>query len=476
MRDKPCKDWRSMSQFWRSGAVIAAVLFLEACAFYTIGAIASAGLRLPEVRLPFWMVLLAVAWAFLLSLYVQTTRLSLNLRGVVGLTVSLVLLLLLANWSTGLGVFPVGKVMGGVHAAVTLAVIVVLLLFIWWRGASIAQDEMGLETVRGSFQWGLMVVFLAVIINSFSSARVVSGFLIVGYFALGLGGMALARFTSETGKDMGISRQWLMLIGASIGAVVLAGLLISMLGLGGLDDVTRAILRLVGTVGGWILRPFILASGYLVGLLVEFSHWLAQRLGGGDLSNFDLAQEQIRQFQENMARQGAGKSPPTALLMALRWLAFLAASFLIVWVLFRVFRFRRPWRTSGEVEETRESLFTWTGAGNDLSTLLGDWWDNLVKASEREGCRQAVARDARQIYYGLLALARRLGRPRQEWQTPVEHQSVMQGLLPDEPVARIVGDFQAVHYGQGQLDEAELARLQEAWAAVSKPQSGGLAK
>jgi len=43
-------------------------------------------------------------------------------------------------------------------------------------------------------------------------------------------------------------------------------------------------------------------------------------------------------------------------------------------------------------------------------------------------------------------------------------------------VARIVGDFQAVHYGQGQLDEAELARLQEAWAAVSKPQSGGLAK
>ncbi len=460
-----------MSQFWRTSAITGAALFLETAAFYLVIAMASAAVQLPQARLPFWMVGLALVWAFLLSLYVQTVRFSLNLRGALGLVLSLVSLLLMASWSTGLGFLPLGPILNGdLETVATLVLTLAFLLLVWWRGSSLAHDEVLLETVRGSFQWGLAAVFAAALVDSFTEAKVASGFLIVSFFGVGLAGMALARFTSESGADQGMSRQWFLAIGASIGAVLLVGVAISALGMGGLDDVTRAALRVVGTAGTWVLRPVLLVSGYLVGLLVELSHWLARMFGGGDLSSLEVAQQQIRQFHESLQKEGLGGGPPQALLTALKWLAFLAASLLVGWVLFRAFRFRRLWRAESEVQETRESLFTWTGAGQDLSSLLGDWWNNLVKASEREEGRRVAPRDPREVYHALLLLAQRLGRPRREWQTPREHQVALQGVLPVEPVGRIVGDFQLVHYGQGRVDDAEMARLLQAWAALNQPE------
>jgi hypothetical protein len=403
-------------------------------------------------------------------MYVQSAPLSLNLRGVLGLALSLVSLLVLANWSTGLGLLPLGQIMhGDLKTVATLVVTLAFLVVVWWRGSTIAHDEMGLDTVRGSFQWGLAVVFLAVVINSFTEARVASGFLVLSYFAVGLAGMALARFTSEAGGGQGMSRDWFIIIGASIGGVLLAGVAVSALGMGGLDDVTRAILRLVGAVGTWVLRPIIFVSGHLVGLLIDLGHWLARVLGGGDLSSLEVAREEMRRFHESLARQGPGAGPPAALVAALKWAAFLLALLITGWVLFRAFQFRRRWRADAEVQETRESLFTWTGASHDLSSLLSEWWNNLVRASEGDQ-RRPPPRDPREIYHALLALAQRRGRPRREWQTPVEHQAVLQGVLPAQPVDRIVGDFQLVHYGHGRVDDAELERLFQAWAAVNQPE------
>jgi hypothetical protein len=443
---------------------------MEAAAFYLIITMVSAALQLPEAGLPFWMVVLALVWSFLLSMYVQTIRFSLNLRGFVGLVLSLVSLLMLANWSTGLGFLPLDQLLGGdLKTVATLVITLAFLLLVWWRGSSLAHDEVALEVVRGSFQWGLVVVFVAVLVNSFTGAKVVSGFLVISFFGVGLAGMALARFTSESGGDLGMSRQWFLAIGASIGAVLLVGVAISALGLGGLDDVTRAILRVVGTVGTWVLRPIIIVSGYLVSLLVDLGHWLTRVLGGGDLSSLERAQEEIRQFHESLQKDGRGAGPPAALLTALKGLAFLVAASLAGWVVFRVFRFRGLRRALSEVQETRESLFTWTGASQDLSSLLGEWWNNLVKASEGEGPRRAAPRDPREVYHALLELAQRLGQPRREWQTPREHQGALVQVLPAEPVGRIVTDFQLVHYGQGRVDDAEMERLLQAWAALSQP-------
>ena len=61
-------------------------------------------------------------------------------------------------------------------------------------------------------------------------------------------------------------------------------------------------------------------------------------------------------------------------------MGFLAGTVIAEWLLYRVFRFRRLFRQKGQVEETRESLFSWSRANQDLSGLISDWLNGLATA------------------------------------------------------------------------------------------------
>jgi hypothetical protein len=455
-----------MSQFWRNSLIIGIALFLETCAFYLVFTIVTTIIQLPEAGIPFWLVFLALLWAFILSWYIQTISFSLNLRGVFGLIVSIVSLLILSNLSTGSGLIPFGIILGGdLLTAFAIVLSLAFLVVLWWRGGTMAQDDITLDSIRSTFQWGLVVVFIAVLIDALTSANVINGFLIVGFFGVGLVGLSLARFSSESGDSAAMSRDWLVPICVTVGGVLLLGLLISALGMGGLDDVTRAILGWVGNAGLWILRPILLGLGLIAAGLVALGNWLASVLGGGDLRGLELAQEQIRQFHQSLEEVEQG-GPPPVLIALLKWSAFLGASALVVWLLFRLFRFRRFLRNTGEVEETRESLFTWERANQDLVSLLNRWWNNLVQGVGGEGQRPSAPRNPRELYYSFLVLAEELGYPRREWQTPKEHQRTLGWLLPPEPVGHIVDGFQLVHYGHGQIDDGRMQQLLKDWSAI----------
>ena len=455
-----------MSQFWRTSAITGTALFLEAAGAYLAIAVFTALTNTAGARLPLWLIFVALAWAFLLSLYIQTIRFSLNLRGVAGLAVSLLSLLVLANLNTGTGFLPVAQILGGdLQTAFALALTFVFLVVLWWRGSSLAHDDVSLETVRNAFQWGLAVVIGAVIIDSLVAAEIVSGFLIMGFFAVGLLGLALARFSTESADTQVMSREWFIPIGAAVGAVLLLGLLISALGMGGLDDVTRAILRAGGTVGGWILKPILLGLGYVAAALVAFGTWLTTILGGGDLSGLNEAQEQMRRFHEDL-QDLEGGGPPGWVYALMKWVAFLVATLLAGWLLFRVFRFRRLLRRSGDVEEVRESLFTWGKANDDVSGLLGGWWNNLVQKATAEEERIPDPENPREVYHRFLELSGRTGHPKSEGQTPREHQGGLENSLPPEPVDRIVGGFQGSHYGNREVGRREMDGLLQDWAAL----------
>ena len=139
-----------------------------------------------------------------------------------------------------------------------------------------------------------------------------------------------------------------------------------------------------------------------------------------------------------------------------------------IWILYRVFRFRRLLRVPGEVEETRESLFSWKRANDDLAALLSEWWNNLASAGNRGDKPDPEPRTPREFYHALLRVASRLGRPREEWQTPREHQGTLQGLLPGEPVRRIVDGFQSAHYGDIEPGQQEIEALHQAWSGMSE--------
>ena len=448
-----------MSQFWRASAVTGTALFLEAVGAYLAIAVFTALSNTLGAKLPLWLVLIALLWSFILSLYVQTIRFSLNLRGVIGLFISCLSLLVLANLNTGLGFFPVGKILyGDLHTAVAVALSFVFLAALWWRGTSLAHDEVTLDTVRTAFQWALAVLIAAVIIDSLIPERVVNGFLVLGFFAVGLLGLSLARFSAESGDLSVMSREWFLPIGAAVGAVLLLALLISGLGLGGLDDVTRAILRVIGRISEWLLKPVLLGLGYIAEVLVMFGKWLTTIMGGGDLSGLNEAQEQLRRFHESLEDVEGGGMPQWVYTL-LKWAVFLIATLVIGFVLFRVFRFRRLFRLGADVQEVRESLFTWDKANADVSGVIEGWWNSLVQRATADDKAEPDPENPREVYHRFLRISDDMGHPKGEGQTPREHQGEVTEELPAQPVERIVGGFHSAHYGKHPAGSGEMQIL-----------------
>ena len=455
-----------MSKFVRVSVLTGASLFLEGCALYLIFTIVFSLMGLPEARIPFWLTLLTLLWSFLLSLYLQTIRFSLNLRGFLGLVISVASLIFLANLSHHLGLIPIGTILAGrwvdgIIVAITLAFFTVL----WWRGGALAHDDVSLDTIRDSFQWGMVVVVIAVLIDSLTPKEITSSIFILSYFGVGLAGLSLARFSWESADSQPMSRDWLIPIGVTVGGVLLLGLIISGLGLWGVDELLRDLLHMIGTAGLWILKPVLLGLGLIAAALVSLGNWISSVFGGGELQALGEAQEQLRNLRESLDND-APPGFPALLAALLKGLAFFSAAAVAGWLLFRLFRFRSRGRQATTVEETRESLFTWGKAGKDLEAMLNDWWSGVMPGARVKEEPLPEPQDPREVYHSFLVLATQAGHPRYEWQSPKEHQNSLGWALPAEPVSRIVEGFQLTHYGQTEVPPPEMQRLLRDWYAL----------
>ena len=431
-----------MTTFARGAFVTCVTLFLEAFAIYLIGRLLSNAVRLPEAGIPLGIAMVAIGWSFTLSWYVQNIRFSLNLRGVFGLVVSALSLLILAGLSMGAGWFPIGLVFSGdLNALASLALAATLLLLLWWRGTATARDDVTLDVVRNAFVRGVIIVMVAVAADSLLPANIIRLPVLVLYFAVGLVGLALSRFAIDSGVSQ-ISRRWLAAIVVSIAAVLLAALILGAIGVGGLDELAKAIVRGIGFLGLWTLRPILLLLGLLAAGLVAVGNWISGFFGGGDLSGLELARLQIEEFHESL-REVEGGGPPNVILTVIKWLAFLLVVSLAGWVLFRMFRRRRLAGNDYADAETRESTFTLQAAGQDVADALASWFNWAANLSRR----RPRPTNPREVYHRMLDVARSVGFARRPWQTPQEHRREANQALPDPPVARIVGEFQRYHYG-----------------------------
>lgn len=431
-----------MTTFARGAFVTCVTLFLEAFAIYLIGRLLSNAIRLPEAGIPLAIAMVAIAWSFILSWYVQNIRFSLNLRGIFGLVISALSLLVLAGVSMGAGWFPIGLVFSGdLDAVASLALAAALLLLLWWRGTATARDDVTLDVIRNAFVRGVVIVLIAAAADPLMPADIIRLPVLVLYFAIGLGGLALSRFAIDSGVSQ-ISRRWLAAIVVSIGAVLLVSLILGAIGVGGLDQLAKAVVRGVGFLGLWTLRPMLLLLGLLAAGLVAVGNWISGFFGGGDLSGLELARLQIEEFHESL-REVEGDGPPNVILTVIKWLAFLLALSLAGWVLFRMFRRRRLSGNDYADAETRESTFTLQAAGQDVTDTLASWFNWAANLSRR----RPPPTNPREVYHRMLDIARAVGFGRRAWQTPQEHRREANRALPDPPVARIVDEFQRYHYG-----------------------------
>ena len=438
-----------MGSFARAAMITVIALFLEGFALYLGCRLLANVLRLPDAAIPLGIAALAMGWSFLLSWYVQTIRFSLNLRGIIGLVLSAVSVLVLAGASMGAGWFPIGQVLSGdLKTVAALGVTGLFMLLLWWRGTAIARDDVNLDVVRNAFVRGVVVVIVVVVADALLPVDIVRLPLLLVYFAVGLAGLAVSRFSSE-GAAGHMNRGWMMAIIASVAVVLLLAVILGALGVGGLDEVARAMVRGVAFLGLWTLRPVLLLLGLLAAGLVAIGNWVSGLFGGGDLSGLELARLQIEEFHESL-REVEGDGPPSVILTIIKWLAFLAVLSLAGFALYRMFRRRRLIGGNYAEGEVRESIFSWEGAGQDVADALGNWanWASNLRR------RRPPPTTPREVYHRMLEVASAVGFPRRQAQTPHEHRADVQEILPGPPVGRIVNSFQRYFYGT-RRDEAD---------------------
>jgi len=250
--------------------------------------------------------------------------------------------------------------------------------------------------------------------------------------------------------------------------VVFLGLIISAIGLGGLDDVTKEIVKFAGNAGFWILRPILLLMGLIAGLIVGLANWASGMFGSGDFTALENAQARLNDFHEGLREQAEEKEASTALVTTLKWMALSIVSLIVGYLVYRLFRSRRFTGKEEDVEETRESLFTWKRANDDVTGMLAKWWNRMFPVKEKglDGGKEPAT--PREFYHGFLGLASRLGRPRRDWETPNEHQRGIWGLLPTDPVYRIVQRFQHSHYGRSESDSTGIDDLRQDWEEINE--------
>jgi hypothetical protein len=432
-------------------------LFLESCTLYLIFATVAHVTKLEQLQLPLWLVIVALAWGCGLSLWILNLRVTPVLRGLVGIATGLPSLLVLTAWNAGQALSPIALLVPPEPGGIGLFVgSMIFLLIVWWRGVELSREEATLDSVRTAFQIGMIALLLAALIDAATEGRIVSGFFVVGFFSVGLAGMALARFSADGNEQREMSSQWLWPIAACVAVVLALGLLISGLGLGGLDDVTRAAVGLIGNVGYRILEPVLIAIGLLAGALVSIGNWFSGMLGGGDIEGLLEAQRRIDEFHESL-REIEPEAGGNVLFTVLQWAAAALGAAVAVGAVYWLFRHRRNRGGNSEYVETRESLFSLKRAGDDMSGALGGLFSGLFGGPPR---RRRTFHSPRDYYHALLEQAGRAGRPKEEWETPREHQRGLLGVLPADPVARIVDEFQNAHYGAAPLSPELLERLE----------------
>ena len=446
-----------MQLTWRARAVTAVAIFLESCTLYLLVAVFSHFAKFEPLQMPFWLVLAALAWGFALSSLVLSMRVTPALRGGIGLGLGAPSLLILTAWNGGQLIHPFGLLQSGGLAGVGLFVgSLIFLMIIWWRGIELSREEVTLDTVRSALQVGMVALLAAALIDAATEGAIVSGYLVIGFFAAGLPGMALARFSAESGAERPMPSRWIWPIAACVGGVLALGLVISGLALGGLDDVTRAVVGTVGAVGLRILEPVLMVIGFLAGALVSVGNWFSELMGGGDMEGLLEAQRRIDQFHESL-RDAEADGGDSATFVVMKWAAAVIGVAVAAGVVYGLFRARRRFSRDPEVMESRESLFSIKQAGDDLGETLGGILSGLRGGGRR---RRRVFRSPRDYYHALLELARRAGHPKEGWETPREHQRGLAGVFPADPVAQIVDDFQASHYGATPSSPEQLERLE----------------
>jgi len=366
--------------------------------------------------------------------------------------------------------------LGTVLERVPRALIIFALgLYLWWRGISLAQRELGIDSAGLSFRIGILALLWLPAMGMFG-ARIEATRFAFAYFGFGVIVMGLARVHDVSESLEGIrspfDASWLaILTGAALLVSllsVIAAWLLSLRTLAALVSRLGPLWRFLGT----LLAPVAAVLAWLLALVFDVLVGLFARLFQSSEKQLSVVDRVAQRLQALLPSwQAAGGAPQ--LLQVLKWVALgLLLTGALAVLAFSVGRRKRERRGARSAEC---ASFSGDQAGDQSpdrgrQDRLRRLEAGLLAAlSSLQDSRNAIL-TIRQIYARLARLAADIGSPRREAQTPYEYLDDLRRAFPDSPgeVQLITEAYVAAHYGQRSFPSEYLQRVREAWQNIRK--------
>jgi len=357
--------------------------------------------------------------------------------------------------------------------------VLLIILFLWWRGISIGQRNLSFQGVAFSFRLGvLLVAFSAPWLPTYGAYDLAT--FIVLFFFFSLTAVALARVEEVNRAKGGVGAPfnlaWLAILLGSTAAVLGGAWLISRIySIESFSQVLRwsqpVFVPLLQVGLRFLLLMFRLLSPVLLWLFRIF-----QELVEVFARNIEV----LEQF-ESLASEPLSKAEPTGqlhwLVDALRYtcLGVIGVGVLVALAL----TLRRRLDRQQQGDEVRESLWSSEVFTRGVMSSLREGWGRLRELTGLmgrfgPGMRFYAAVSIRKIYANMARLAARHGFPRQPAQTPYEYLSTLGLAFPDcqAEATAITEAYVKVHYGEVPESLRDLQHIREYWQKIQSSCGG----
>jgi hypothetical protein len=368
-------------------------------------------------------------------------------------------------------------------------VLIALSLYFCWRGMRLLYRDYEPSHIFSTLRLGMAIIFLVILVRAgeISAGAKLSDdtlllllipiFLFLSLAAHSLAKVNFLRHTRKFNQEDSIlphERAILVVIGA-IGIVLL---LIAWI----VDTVASPTLLLnterafswLGQVYDWLVQ--ILAVVFV--FLATPIFWLFDLYFRLFPQRKPLQQSGSPKGRLPVAPHGGnGAAALIPIIKILLPLVLLLCVFLLIrWIL----RNRRRVRLvrSSRAVELHESVWSWALFWAQLRALLFAFFSRFTRRRKHGSDIPAMeeiqgeppARTIREIYRALLKRASARGFPRKKFETPYEfHQRLAQQLPASDPqLALLTEIYIATRYGSIVPDQSEVARVQQAWAALQR--------
>ena len=364
----------------------------------------------------------------------------------------------------------------------TIMIALPAIIYLWWRGIMLGQSTTYFKDIYRSFLIGLAALITLIIFWQISAASgkfekpgPEIGLNVIAFFFFGLLAIAICHLymmrSTMPREEAALTSvwRWLPIMLGVIGGMVLIGFgMASVLSPEIFDSIGKGFSAITGFIGK-IIEYILIPIGYIVQWLIYIFRFLLGLIRGSEAESQNMTGNMGAPMFENITP----KELPPWVTESIKWVVIAGIIAVIIFILARTISKLRTRRAQEEIEEIRESLFSWKGLRDDLKLLLNMMGQKFKRKAPsapkyRFDDDAAGRMDIREIFRHLQWEGGRSGVTRYRHETASEYAYRLERFVPEsgEPLNSIRDMYENVRYGETSIPEPQLDKANNLWQTL----------